>query len=170
MNIQTSKRIGRGAFTTAYLTIEGKVLLKSTCPLKECYSLFLQDNPLIAKIETAGYCNRTDKPLFLMDYLAPSRSLRRELKQDQYDLYKKLVAIFKTEFVGSYQNIRNAIESLDVDQKVLIDLLDIVDSCSNYANESLCFEISPRNVRAVDGNLILLDCFFCRDTLLSIRR
>ncbi|UZT50044.1 hypothetical protein [Enterobacter phage 01_vB_Eclo_IJM] len=50
----------------------------------------------------------------------------------------------------------------------LMDVLMALDACANFGSD-IQFEISPRNVRAVNGKLILVDCFFLVSKLQEVR-
>jgi len=153
------KKIGKGCFTTAYLLDSGKVLLKSTDPIKECMSLgWFPNSELFPVIEP------TDKVgEYLTTYYPKTSSLKTELEPYYWMLYKHLKWTYKsysyhecTPYSTWFKAFTELSVEYPIEGKVLLEALD---ACSNYSNE-VSFESSPRNVRAVNGKLLLLDCFF----------
>lgn len=167
------KLIGKGAFTKAYLTDNGKVLLKSSCPAKECSALgWMPESKMFPNI------TRVDYGIYEMEYLPKSPSLKTALKPRQYRLYKALRAMqdnlfFENLHCNDYQkfdNLHTAIKSLPSEFKNEKEKLqEAVDGLANYGLD-ICFEISPRNVRVKNGFLVLLDCFFFKSKLDEIKR
>ena len=56
----------------------------------------------------------------------------------------------------------------DEEKEILQDFIG--DLCNSCQPEKLRFEFSPRNIRAINGQLILLDCFFSLDALNNTRK
>lgn len=155
------KLIGKGSFTKAYLLESGKVELHSIDPVKECMSLWgFGDSYLWPSIE------RIDHEVYTMDYLPKTSSLKASLEPRQYQLYsalRKLKPLFSHlnprdwEYMQYwYKQFQSLPDEFEEEKQALCDALD---SLANYGQD-VQFEISPRNVRAVNGKLCLLDCFF----------
>lgn len=154
------KLIGKGSFTKAYLLESGKVELHSNDPVKECMALWgFGDSYLWPTIE------RIDDKVYTMDYLPKTSRLKASLEPRQYQLYsalrklKPLVSFRPRDWEYS-DYWREQFESLPSEfEEEKQALLEALDSLGNYGQD-IQFEISPRNVRAVNGKLCLLDCFF----------
>lgn len=155
------KLIGKGAFTKAYLLDSGKVELHSADPVKECMALWgFGDSYLWPIIE------RIDDEVYTMDYLPKTPSLKASLEPRQYQLYKALRSLAPLLGFGRpkdweymqhwYNEFQSLPEEFEEEKQALCDALDAL---ANYGQD-IQFEISPRNVRAVNGKLCLLDCFF----------
>ncbi len=154
------KRIGRGLFTTCYRLDANTVMLKSSDPIKECMALgwfpVSEHFPLVTCV-TDG--------IYKMQYFPKTASLKKNLDADQWQLYKHLKDLFNTFWLPNDRACRrlawlkhfdNLPEQFSSTREALQEAIDAI---GNYG-EDVCFEISPRNVRACNGKLILLDCFF----------
>jgi len=151
------KLIGKGTFSKAYQVSETEVELVSTCPAKECYALFSQDNPLAPKIERDFNKENT----FKMPLYAKVKAPKKQLNEDAYELYKHIQSVIYSGV--NYYDFTKAIEKsmcLSDEQKENINSL-ASDVCNGMYPENMRFEISPRNISCDDqGNLIMMDCFF----------
>lgn len=156
------KLIGKGSFTKAYLLDSDKVELHSIDPAKECMALWgFGDSYLWPILESKG------DQVYTMDYFPKTPSLKNSLEPRQYQLYsalRKLVPYLsyghKAHDWEYSDHWRTQFESLPAEfEEEKQALLEAVDSLGNYGQD-IQFEISPRNVRAVNGKLCLLDCFF----------
>ena len=158
------KLIGKGSFTKAYLLESGKVELRSCDPVKECMALWgFGDSYLWPIVE------RVDYEVYVMSYFPKTPSLKNSLEPRQYQLYnalRKLKPYINFKWSCKIQDWeysdhwRKQFESLPPDfEEEKQALLEAVDSLANYGKD-IQFEISPRNVRAVNGKICLLDCFF----------
>lgn len=150
------KLIGRGAFTKCY-KVNNRVLLKSTCFIKECMSLgWFPNSSLFPKITKIG------EGLYDMKYYQRIRSLKKSLIPQHYQYYQMLrkINFDCTDFYKTRENFDK------IPNKYLKNIMhSALDACSNYGDD-VCFEISPRNVAVTNnGRLILLDCFFIRSQL-----
>jgi hypothetical protein len=155
----TSKLIGRGAFTRAYLLDSGRVLLKTCCPIKEAMAWgWFPESPLFPEMKFV------DVGVYEMEYYPRVPSLKKALKADQYALYQTLRDIFN--------GARGRLPKRDADlyhfwyqefnalpEELAEVMREALDACANFGSE-IGFEISPRNVAVKDGNLVLLDVFF----------
>lgn len=156
------KLIGRGSFTKAYLREDGKVLLVSRCPIKECMAMgWFPDSPLFPELERIGAENNHAQ--YLMEYLPRPRSLKQNLDPDQWQIYKDLKgladSVTSSNRMHDYFSIwHKQFDKLE-DPELRETMKDALDACANFGSD-IGFEISPRNVSAKDGKLILLDCFF----------
>lgn len=168
--MRTVKRIGSGAFTKAYLMDNGRVLLRSCDPIKEAmaYGWFPKSEyfPEVAVL---------DEGVYEMQYYQKVRSLKAALTTEQYAVYKSLRAIFNEhggrckDYFDWYRVFeQEATDEFGVPADVVQIILEALDACSNY-DQSVNFEISPRNVAVQDGQLVLLDCFYLQSTLNEVR-
>lgn len=165
------KLLGKGAFTSCYKKSNTRVLLESSCPIKECMSLgWFPSSELFPKIYFADD-NRTNT--YEMKYYPKVSSLKQNLKPAQWEIYKQLreitldYSIVKTKYdyangyISSFKKLKN--------KRLSDTMIEAMEACMNYGSD-IGFEISPRNVAVNKGNLILLDCFFHVSTLLEIKR
>ena len=154
------KLIGEGEFTRAYLRPDGKVLLKSICPIKECMSYgWFPESRLFPKLEHID-CDDHSK-FYLTEYYPKVSSLKDSLNEKHWAMYKELQKLPKGFGVYKYDKLdfwRETFPTLK-NKRLRDTMMEALDACSNYGT-SICFEISPRNVATKNGKLILLDCFF----------
>ena len=158
------KLIGKGAFTKAYLLDSGKVELRSCDPVKECMALVGFGGSYLWPI-----IERIDDEVYTMNYLPNTPNLKSNLEPKQYQLYSALrklkpyinfkwgCGIQDWEYSDHWRKQFGGLPAEFEEEKQA--LLEAVDSLANYGQD-IQFEISPRNVRAVNGKLCLLDCFF----------
>lgn len=167
------KMIGRGAFSKVYRE-EGSdiVTLVSCCRVKTA----LSDNEIGSFFPKIDYIEVYDNDyfynIFKMEYYPKVRSLKSNLDVDQYEIYKLLRNMVLTSTPPSNQNdgysqYYNLFEKIE-NEDLRDQLLEALDTISDYTS-AVGFEISPRNVAAKNGKLILLDIFFCRDTVMRLR-
>lgn len=170
------KYIGKGAFTKCYLMDCGKRVQLVTCdPIKEAMAWgWFPDSPLFPKLTFV------DIGVYEMDYLPGTRGLKSELEPEQWEVYQALRIVFshgvrvKRE-ADLYQSWYHAFESAadaysgSYIGEAFRDLMEALDACANFGSD-VAFEISPRNVRAVNGKLVLLDCFFLVSKLNEVKR
>ena len=164
--MRTVKRIGSGAFTKAYLMENGRVLLRSCDPIKEAmaYGWF-------PKSEYFPEVVVLDEGVYEMQYYPKERSLKSALTPAQWEIYKSLRNIWNEhrgecwDYFDWYEVFeQEATDEFGVPDDVVQLILEALNACSNY-DQSVNFEISPRNVTAQDGQLVLLDCFYLRSAL-----
>lgn len=165
----TMKLIGKGAFTKAYLQDNGKVLLKSVDPIKECMAFgWFPEHRLFPAVEMI------DTGLYEMQYYAKVTSLKHNLIAEDWELYKELKALFDASTVPSnkddgYSTWYETFSNSDLDEEIKEVLLEALDACANVGSD-IMFEISPRNVAVDNGRLVLLDCFFQTSMLQKVRK
>ena len=168
--MRTVKRIGSGAFTKAYLMENGRVLLRSCDPIKEAmaYGWF-------PKSEYFPEVSVLDEGVYEMQYYQKVRSLKSALTPKQYVVYKRLRNVFNEhggrckDYFDWYKVFeQEATDEFGVPDDVVQLILEALNACSNY-DQSVNFEISPRNVAVQDGQLVLLDCFYLQSTLDDVR-
>ncbi|UVX31924.1 hypothetical protein A2a_b_00017 [Klebsiella phage VLCpiA2a] len=160
------KFIGKGSFTKCFLMDCGKRVQLVTCdPIKEAMAWgWFPDSPLFPKLSFISL------GVYEMDYMPSSRGLKGELEPEQWEIYKALRDCFaKNVQVTRRDELYHAwYESFEMHadayagsyiEVAFRDLMEALDTCSNFGTD-VAFEISPRNVRAVNGKLVLLDCFF----------
>lgn len=171
------KQIGKGVFSRVYDMGNGRVLISSVDPVKECIANgWCGDSGLIPKIQCEdkgnfpGYAKQ-DSCLYSMDYYPRVKSLKNSLDPDQWVLYKSLkklegdfiieccIDFYHDRKTATVYLLRNTIKKSSLPENVKEELTAVVEGLTNYGDK-LCFEISPRNVAVKEGKLILLDCFF----------
>jgi hypothetical protein len=161
------KLIGKGMFTKVYDNNDGRVTVKSSCPMKEAVALFCQGiggtNAHLIPIS-----NMIELGVYIMPKYTKVTAPRTQLKPDHYALYAWLRGNLN-EKIG-YSTIMDILATCPHKWAVAY-LLDMVCAMSDYENEDLGFEISPRNI-AIDRNndLVLLDCFVSRRMIRQARK
>ena len=163
--MKTMKLLGRGAFTKAYLMDNGKVLLKTCDPIKECMAnSWFPDSELFPRLVWI------DLGIYEMEYYPRTKSLKSSLEPGQYAIYTALRGL-KAPYTKNDNDLYSAwyelFDSLE-DDKLKLVMQDALGACSNYGKD-IGFEISPRNVAVRDGKLVLLDCFFSVSKLREVR-
>lgn len=169
------KLIGRGAFTKCYLKDCGKrVLLISSDPIKGCMAWgWFPESPLFPEV------TMIEVGTYEMDYMPPTRGLKGHLDQDQWQLYQVLRDCFSRSpavmnayhlYHKWYEIFQTAYDRSEtaVVREGLMDVMLALDACANYGSD-IQFEISPRNVRAVNGKLVLVDCFYSQSKFNEVR-
>jgi hypothetical protein len=176
-NLSSENVVGRGAFTTCYRVSRNKVILKSTDPIKECMSLggFPSSRlfPTVTSVDSS-YSNDTPFSHYEMKYYPKVKSLKTALQSADYKMYTELRALAGAVIHGSashdtgYHMLYK--QFLTISSKRLREaLLGAIAGCATYGDD-IALEISPRNVAVTaSGKLILLDCFFMKSELKSIR-
>ncbi len=160
------KLIGSGTFTKCYQISESRVSLVTVDPIKDLYSMGWLDNDLFPVME------RVDCGVYEMDYLPRDSSLKGALDTDQWIIYKTLREIAKanvriTNPYDGYTVLHKAFEQI-ANERLRETMLSALNQVANYSSE-IGFEVSPRNVTHKGGKLILLDVFFCKQSLKQIR-
>lgn len=180
LNGETLKLIGKGAFSRVYSipSNDKEVFIKTCDPVKECLANgWMPDSDRFPK--TRHFTSLEGEEGLIMEKFEKASSLKKALIPSEYEIYSKLLAIFKNlaidyDYINlvrkgtSHHYLFNAFENstLDNDTKELI--LEALDSVANFGQD-VCFEISPRNVAVREGKLVLLDVFFIHNTLLKVR-
>ena len=160
------KLIGKGSFTKCYLLDDKTVELHSCCYIKECMSLdWFPNSRLFPKIESIDY------GIYRCKYYPKVRSLKSELKPNQYQIYKDLRALSLGYINNKHDYLDKWIEEFKTlkNKRLKEIMLQAIQACSNYGSD-IGFEISPRNVAVNNGNLILLDCFYSISQLQQTRK
>jgi hypothetical protein len=162
-----SKLIGRGAFTKAYLLDNEEVLLLSKDPIKEAMAFgWFPDHYLFPKVSWGEA-----KGEYTMKYYKYVAGLKNRLDLNQWLLYQTLRALDghcwdKYDGYNTwYKEFNKLPDAFSNEREALQDALT---ACGNYGSD-VGFEISPRNVRAVNGKLLLLDCFYMQGKLEELR-
>lgn len=149
--------IGKGLFTKCRQLNEKTVLLQTTDPLKECYSMGWIDSRFFPKYSKVD-CN-VDEQVFACKKYDRPKSLKAALLPSEYKKYITLKTVWNDVGVVSAIKFTNALSK--VDKKLAENIRNAVEALMNYVDENdLRFEISPRNVAVDKGKLVLLDCFF----------
>ena len=157
--MEAMKRIGKGHFTTAYMCIDGKVLLKSRDYIKECMAIgWFPNSRLFPKVDRGQHDGE-----YIMKYYPRVTLPKKSLKKEEYVFYMELREIDNSGYSG-FDELWAAFHGLSNKYRGKI-LIQALEACANYGYD-ICFEISPRNISVSEsGNLILMDCFFIRSQL-----
>ena len=164
--VKNLKLVGKGTFSKCYQETEDTVLLITCDPLKEGQALFSNYDSLIPKIERIDYdCDNNGINWFLLrmqNYGKTDNGIYQKLDNHNKKLFMLLKGIYKKYPIG-YSAIFKAFDNLPIDFQEEKEIIQnfIGDVCNCLHNvENLRFEFSPRNLRQVNGKLIMLDCFF----------
>ena len=173
--IKGLKLIGKGAFTKCYLnTCETSVTLVTCDPIKEVMAMgWFPEHELFPTAEHVDYCEVTDRNIYTMEYYPRTKGLKNVLDADQYEIYKTLRKVMDNikhtvNIHDSYSSVYEAFEGIQ-DEELKEVMIEALEACSNMGSD-IAFEISPRNVAVKNGKLILLDCFFSKETLNKVRQ
>lgn len=159
------KLIGKGTFTKAYLQPDGKVLVKSPCPVKEILSLGWCGNArFLPKIE------RIDHEEYIMPLYEKPRKLKEALLPVEYKFYLALREMHSNCWGKGLFGIIDAIKNSKLSPQRKKQMIEFAEGVANIGVEDIRFEISPRNVAVKNGKLILLDVFFSSSKLRSTRK
>ena len=159
--LKGSKRIGRGAFTTAYR--KGNVVYAvSRDSAKECISLFCGGTH-IPKVERLEY---DEKSLYKMPlYRKVNKQQFPKAWQDYQTIRKFFIKYYNAPYKSfNYKEFTELTENLSEDKTIRKPLkesiIQLIESMFNYTDR-VGFEISPRNI-AVDSRkrLVLLDVIY----------
>lgn len=155
-------RFATGLFSTAYMDGE-HVILKSICRAKECLALFgFGDSEYWPQIE------QVERYVYRMTFYQPLK--KDSLSPDQWALYQALRA-----HTQAFQNhvpretSYNRFDRLYAHWQPFPFIQEALESLTNYGQD-IDIEISPRNVKTLNGRLILLDIFFFRDAVAEVRK
>lgn len=175
----TLKRIGKGAFTTAYLNeATQRVTLHSCDPYKEAMAWgWFPESPLFPAVDFI------DVGVYEMDYMPATRGLKSALKPDQWDLYQCLRAVADEwrstmdsnnwRHSDSFSMLHTALRESAASAlypEAIQTIREAVDACSNFGSD-VGFEVSPRNVHVnSSGQLVLMDVFFSLNKLIEVRK
>jgi hypothetical protein len=157
--------IGKGLFSRVYLNDDNEtVKIMSCCYAKECLALFGYGDsrlwPKLERVDSDEYSEYRGK------YYPRVSGLKRNLCADDWKIYQTLrnLPTFGKDYYGLYE-VFSTIE----DESLQETMLQALDALADYGSD-MAFEISPRNV-AIDGDkLILLDVFFFKSQLKSLRK
>ena len=167
MNTSKLKLIGKGSFTKCYLLNETTVLLQSDDPIKEAMAYgWFPEHDLFPAVKDS-----TLDGFYEMEYYPRVSSLKNNLDNDQYDIYKTLRGLSTTHSLNKYDSYSKWYEAFEsLDNEDLRDcMISALAACTNYGSD-VSFEISPRNVAVKNGKLILLDCFYMISKLQETRK
>jgi hypothetical protein len=165
------KLIGKGSFSKVYRQGESDhVTIVSADPCKEAQALFLSaDCQFFAPLERFFY-DDDGNGHYRQKYLGKTdQAITKLLDSDNMALYRALRALPVITEKNSYGLLYNQFETIaenPVFEIACNELIEMLQCVSNYT-DNIGFEISPRNIRAINGKLVFLDCFFSRDFLAS---
>jgi hypothetical protein len=168
-DMQTFKRklIGKGAFSRAYQIGLDQVEVISSCPTKECYAMFSQGNPFAPVIEHIG--QKEDKGIFHMPLYPKMKSIKTQFNAEALHVYRELRKLGLDTY--DYQDFCKKVDKLELTEQQKENIVGLAgDVCNTIDCRDMRFEISPRNVSCdSEGNLIMLDCFFCMKQLHKVK-
>ena len=165
-------KIGSGSFTTAYTTAQlDRCYIKTTDMAKLAYAeSALGESSLYPKVEKCLEIDDAVNDWYIMPLYTKVKAPSKQLKYNDLDLYNKLREAYKKGMRG-YEEIYNAFNTLAISDIRIEELNELLDAVCNYIDsDTIRFEISPRNI-ALDsnGDMVLLDCFYCADALAEQR-
>ena len=173
---KTLPLIGRGMFSTVYRKNAKTVLIKSVDPVKECMAMgwFPSSRMFPKTTRVAILDDDQGTALYEQRYYPKVKSVKAALKPAEWEFYRELremqsnINPFLDDYkaLDSLQSLIKALPSKYARKKAA--LLGAIDALTNYGQD-IRFEISPRNVAAHNGNLILLDCFFMAEKAKEVR-
>lgn len=167
INTRGLKLIGKGAFSKCYRLDETTVLIKSCDPVKECMANgWFPEHSLFPVVHSTDECN-----VYTMEYYPRVSSLKNSLDADQWEIYKTLRVV--ADNIGYVKNPHDRYSVIyklfeQLPESLSEVMLLALDALTNYGSD-IGFEISPRNIAAKDGKLVLLDCFFLISALNLVR-
>lgn len=159
-------------FTICY-RIEGtdRVLLDTICPIKHMIAdgLF----PKSQLLPKFNYHNYDNHDFLEAEFYPKVRSLKNNLDPDQWKKYQILRKLYMSTSIRDIP-IDNLSEFWENKFKELedIELRDLMVGCMQVCSQyidTVCFEISPRNVAVKDGKLILLDVLYDTNLLNELK-
>lgn len=159
--LSSLKTIGRGMYTVCKQIDNLSVYLITNCPTKEAYSTGWIESNLFPCLEFVDILDN-GKKVYKSPYY-PKLPLST-LDRDSYMMYRTL-RDWSAQYYPNYYRLTNAASYL-IDKAGNLpegglrdDIIQAIETLKNWS-KNVHFEISPRNVRAVNGKLLLLDCFF----------
>lgn len=196
MKINHIKRLGKGSFSTAYLLDNNKAIVYTNDNYKSLIWEQGGSYDFLPKYYKKLYTEDIDYKLkqsydvaYIMEYLPATNGLKQHLDHENRTIYKDLKALQTT-----YNSLRrsnfNKMSKRKYDEFAYCNgaLSEVVnrwefknkefgESFNLFAHDAMNYgdtgmDLSPRNVRAKDGKLILLDIWFdMREiTLKSLKR
>lgn len=160
-------KVRKGKYSIVYV-FDDIALIHSKDPIKECLSLnWFPDSIHVPEVNDSNI--QSDKAgfkVYEMPLYETNRSVKSLICQDDYfNIYlplRKLMTNINWDYNNPYKWQNNFYDAVQ-QTELTIDIKDLIvscyEACMNYSSKVM-FEISPRNVAAKDGRLILLDCFF----------
>ena len=180
------KKLGAGAFATAYVTTEATPPVVYVFTPDDVYDKELlamardaePQNPHLPKVEKVG--ETRDQSIYAMPlYRTPLRkadsasgwqdyAILKHCREDAYEHWDARRGTGKRGYRINEETVACA-ERTGVSPSTLEALRILVDTAANYSDEYV-FEFSPRNLATDDaGNLVLLDPLFDREKLQAKR-
>ena len=169
--------IGRGVFSTVYRKNAKTVLIKSVDPVKECMAMgwFPNSRMFPKTTRIAILDDGQGTALYEQRYYPKVKSLKAALKPTEWEFYQELrkvqrMRVYPNDDYRSLESLQLLIKALPSKYASKKEhLLGAVDALASYGPD-IRFEISPRNVAAHNGSLILLDCFFMAGKLKEVKK
>jgi len=161
--------IGRGAFTKVWGIDGNNAVIATICPVKNALSEY-DGGRMTPTYEFRGSIeSHPEVSVLLSPKYEKLTAPKRQLTTLYYKYYQYLLKAFRKP-TGStgwyYSSIKGYHDILEVCEGFKLkglrdELVGIVMHLSNYINPyDLCMEVSPRNLMAYNGKLVLNDLFF----------
>ena len=163
------KLIGRGLFSKAYQIADDRVELVSVCMSKEAIAMFAQGNKFAPIIERVD-CTDNGESVYHMPLYPKVTAPKKQLNQKAYSIYMELRQ-FSCRSDMNYYRFVELVEGSNLDDETKENIISFAGDVSNGIDPAkMGFEISPRNITITpEGDLILLDVFFCRGAVIRAR-
>lgn len=181
-DLRNLPQVGKGVFTRCYQLDDETVLLESYDPIKKLMAEGrFPKSKLFPVVKSVKNPFGKGGDFYTMVYYKgrPARStktwLKRELDEDQYELYLELVDLRKS-VEDSILGVRG------VDRRVVWNeafatlsnakvgklLIKANNLCCTVA-DNIMFDCAPKNVCPHNGKLVLLDCFYSTKLLYALK-
>ena len=175
-------QVGKGGFTRCYQLDEDTVLLESYDPIKAVMAdgLFPKSK-LFPEVQRYENAPKKSSSFYTMRYFKgrPKRSTKKWLQgildSDQYVIYETLENLRKEVELSisgkrgiNRQEVWNA-AFMTLEDKKLGRLLVRANNACCTVGENIMFDCAPKNVAALNGKLILLDCFYSAKLLFKLK-
>lgn len=152
--------IGKGYFSKVYDNGDNTVLIKTTDPIKEGLSMFV-DNPRFPKL------TRIDHNVYLCKKYEKTTSIKNKVDSYEWSLYSwlkaNLGAIWSADDYKYMDKCNSLIKSMPFPNEV-DHFLYTYNDLLNYGTD-LRIEISPRNVFIDEGKIVYNDIFFLKSLI-----
>ena len=164
-SLKVGKLIGKGAFSRVYELGDTQVLIHSNDMQKAFISEQGQGMfkmPEMGRVwDDEGLPYKEGYAWYISPRYSKVRAFTKELKLEDVALYRQLRVIYSEGYAGYFQ-LKGAFNTAG-----LFELVDVVEEICNYIDpDHLQFEISPRNIALdANGDMVLLDCFYCIEAL-----
>lgn len=162
--------IGKGMFSKVYRKSKTRVLIESVDPAKEVMALFFPSSKLFPTLERVSY---GETSTYESKYYPKKSKLKSNMSDFDWEFYRWLCeyqySTSKCNGDTDYDRLLNFFSKIPTKFHRKRDvLIEALGALTNY-DLDIGFEISPRNVTAHNGRLVLLDCFYFKSKLKEVR-